>query len=440
MFLQLGTQSQIESIPSCDILVAGGGPAGVAAAYAAASKGYNVTLIEQYGFLGGAAVAGLSGTFCGLFYGSDTGDIKKIPLTTVMETFLSEMGRRHGITGPQQYGKTFTLTHNPLVWKEVAEQMLLSVGVQIIYHTTIIDTIQKENLVQGVLLHHRGGIYRLLAKRIIDATGDGEIIYKGQFAYTIGQNGIVQNPTMIFRLANVDMERYVAYWGKDTICPDKVTELLTYYNGKDGYILPRNKIWIFDTPNPNELLVNATMMLGNNGENLNSLKYQSFTKAEIDGRKQVRSYERFLKNYIPGCAQAYINSTGTEVGIRQTRTAVCEAQLTVDDVIHKKKDKDGIARVAWPIELHAGEKPRLEWIINDYYEIPYKALVPKTAENVIVAGRNICAEHVALASARVTIPCLQMGEAAGFAAALSLQKNCSFREIHGSELHLDMAY
>ena len=440
MFLQLDNISNIEALPSCDVLVAGGGPAGVAAAYAAASKGCSVVVIEKYGFLGGAAVAGVSGTFCGLFYGTEKEEVKEIPMTTVMKTFLSSMKMRRGLTEPQKYGKTFTITHDPLVWSEVAEDMLVSAGVKIFYHTNVIDTLQDENVVTGVLLCHKGGFFRLKANRIIDATGDAEIIYKGNFEYTVGQNGIVQNPTMIFRLSNVNMKAYKAYWGRDTISPDKVTELLQKYNGKDGYVLPRNKIWIFNTPRDGELLVNATMMLGDNGENLNSLRPKDFSKAEISGRRQVRSYERFLQEHIPGCEFAYVNSTGTEVGIRQTRTAICERRLETNDVINKKKDHDGIARVTWPIELHSGEKPRLEWIIDDYYEIPYQCLVPKTAEHLILAGRNMCAEHVALASARVTIPCLQMGETAGFAAAYSLEHSCSFRNIKGRQLHKDMEY
>ena len=440
MFLQLGQDSVIDSLARVDVLVAGGGPAGVAAAYAAAAKGCQTVLVEKYGFLGGAAVAGLSGTFCGLFYGTEKDEVKQIPMTNVMGKFLAEMKRRNGVTEPQKYGKTFTLTHDPLVWSEVAEDMLTSVGVTIMYHTNIIDTMQDGPAVQGVLLSNKGGFYYQPAKRVIDATGDGEVIYKGKFDYTVGDNGIVQNPTMIFRMSNVDMHEYMNYWGTDTISPDKVIKLLTEYNGKDGYILPRNKIWIFDTPREGELLVNATMVLGDNGENLNSLRAADYAKAEMGGRKQVRSYEKFLQEHIPGCANAYANNTGVEVGIRQTRTAVCEQRLEPAAVIGKKKDVDGIARVAWPIELHAGEKPRLEWIIDDYYEIPYKALVPKEAENLIVAGRNMYAEHVALASARVTIPCLQMGEAAGFATALSLEKDCAFRDIRGRDLHDDMQY
>lgn len=440
MFLDLRNAAKIESLKETDILVAGGGPAGVAAAYAAASKGCQVTLIEKYGFLGGAAVAGLSGTFCGLFLGTEKEEIKRIPMTKVMGTFLRKMKDHQGITEPQQYGKTFTVTHDPLIWREVAEQMLLAAGVKIMYHTTIIDTLQKENTVTGVLVSHKGGFLFVPAKRVIDATGDSEIVFKGGFDYVVGENGVVQNPTMIFRLSNVDMATYKSYWGKDTISPEKVISLLTQYNGKNGYVLPRNKIWIFDTPNEGELLVNATMLVGNQGENLNSLRIQDFTKAEIDGRKQVRSYERFLKEFIPGCSASYVTNTGTEVGIRQTRSAICEQQLTVQDVIETRKDEDGIAKVSWPIELHASGKPRLEWIIDDYYEIPYRCLIPNQAENLLVAGRNMYAEHVALASARVTIPCLQMGEAAGFAAAKSLAEGRTFRSIKGKELHMDMEY
>lgn len=438
--MYISSKVDIEKEIIADIVVVGGGAAGVAAAYAAANAGYHTLLIEQNGFLGGAAVAGLSGTFCGLYYGTDDDTIKPIKLPRVAKYFIEKMTDFEGITSPQKYGKTYTVTHDPLKWSEVAETILLESDVNIMYHAKVINVNREDNTLKGVLVSYKGGFITIKAQRFVDASGDSELIFKGKFSYTVGDNGVVQNPTMIFRLANVDMEAYFQYWGDDTISPDKVTKLLSDMNGKDGYLLPRNKIWIFDTPNQNELLVNATMVLGPNGENLNSLRYEDYTYAEIMGRKQVRSYERFLKEYIPGCKMSYVSSTGAEVGIRQTRTSACEYRLLVNDVITHKKDEDGIARVSWPIELHAGEKPRLEWIIDDYYEIPFKCLIPKEAENVIVAGRNLDAEHVALASARVTIPCLQMGEAAGLAAAKSIKDKCRIRDIKGRDLHQLMNY
>ena len=126
--------------------------------------------------------------------------------------------------------------------------------------------------------------------------------------------------------------------------------------------------------------------------------------------------------------------TGVEVGIRQTRTVTGVERLTNEDVLGKRKRTDGIARCPWPIELHYGAKPKVEWLYDDYYEIPYGALVPASGENLIVAGRCLSAEHEALASARVTAQCFAYGHAAALATALSLESGRPYREIEGAEV------
>jgi len=126
--------------------------------------------------------------------------------------------------------------------------------------------------------------------------------------------------------------------------------------------------------------------------------------------------------------------SGVEVGIRQTRSIVGVKQLKNDDVVKRKKYKDGVVRCPWPIELHIGEKPRVEWLIDDYYEIPLGALVPEVGENIIVAGRCLSAEHEALASARVTAQCFGYGHAASIAADIAIKENILIRDIKGEEV------
>ena len=143
---------------------------------------------------------------------------------------------------------------------------------------------------------------------------------------------------------------------------------------------------------------------------------------------------RFLKAHVPGCEASFVNDTGVQAGIRQSRSIAGIERLTNSDVVGRRKRADGVVRSPWPIELHSGEKPKLEWLDDDYYEVPYGALVPEKGENLIVAGRCISAEHEALASCRVTAQCFGYGHAAGVAAIQSLRSGMPIRDLEGTEI------
>jgi len=416
-----------------DVLVVGGGAAGVAAAETSANMGKSTYLIEKYGFCGGAAVAGLSGTICGMYNAGDDPEPKQV-VFGFTERFRQELAKRGGVTEPQMYGKTFTVTHDPLVWREVADDLLEAAGVTVLFHTAVTGVIMDGTCFKGVVLESNAGRSIILAKRIVDASGDAAVIARADLEYYYGDNGKIQNPTMFFRIAGVDMDKYMAYWGKDTICPPKVTENIIAVNESDEFDLPRKKIWIFPTTRPGELMVNATRLAGQDGRVLNVIDPADFTEAEIFGRRQVRDYTRFLNQYVPGCETAYVVDTGVEVGIRQTRSIVGVEMLTNEDVLSCRKRDDGICRTPWPIELHAGDKPKLHWLIDDYYDVPFACLVPKIGENIIVAGRCLSAEHEALASARVTAQCFEYGHAAGVAVAKSIDENIQIRDLNVGEI------
>lgn len=417
-----------------DVLVAGGGAAGVAAAETAARFGNKVLLIEKYGFLGGAAVAGLSGTICGLYMASDVNHIPQQVVYGFTDKFIKGLKSRNGLTSPQKYGKTWTVTHDPMVWREVAEDLLEDAGAGILYHTNIIGVVKDEDEFKGVIIDTKSGMAAIHSKVVIDATGDADIIYRSGLEYVVGNNGQVQNPTMMFRLRGVDVKRFIKNWGNDTISPLKVTKLIEAASKNNKYKLPRNKIWIFDTPRKGELLVNATRVIGSDNRELNAVYPEDFTEAEILGRRQCRDYADFLKKYIPGCEDSFINDFGVEVGIRQTRTIVGAKCLTNEDVMSHRKFKDGIVKSPWPIELHSGDKPKLQWILDDYYEVPFGSLVPVKGENIIAAGRCLSAQHEALASARVTAQCFEYGHAAGIAADLSIKNQTSIHRLEGEEI------
>jgi hypothetical protein len=419
-----------------DVLVVGGGAAGVAAAVTAAREGLKVTLLERYGFCGGGAVAGLSGTICGMYEASD--DANAPPNQIVhgfADEFANRMSARGGLTPPIRYGKTFTRVHDPLIWRETADSMLRQAGVQVLLHTTVTDAlVEGGEKIDGIAAYTKQGRLSVRAKVTIDASGDADVAAMAGFPTFMGQDGKIQNPTMIFRLGGVDTERFLSVFGPDSIMGREVTELILRLHNSHEYRLPRAKIFLFPTPRPNELLCNCTRVIGRDGRELNPLLVEDITEAEIEGRLQVREYARFFRDHLAGCEESYVNDTGVQVGVRQTRQVLGRVTLRNEDVTRGTKFRNGIARSPWPIELHSGDKPRLVWLTNDYYEVPLDCFVPERGEGLLAAGRCLSAEHEAMASARVTAQCFSYGHAIGHAAALAVKQRISPRAVDAVEV------
>jgi glycine/D-amino acid oxidase-like deaminating enzyme len=424
----------------CDVLVVGGGAAGLAASVTAARKGARVVLLERYGFCGGAAVAGLSGTVCGLYTASD--NAKAPPEQVVrggfVDDFLRTMEAKGGLTGPIRYGKTFTRVHDPLVWRETADALLQDAGVKVLFHSTVIDALSEGERIGGAVVWTKQGRGRVKAKVTIDASGDGDVAALAGLPTFMGDNGQVQNPTMIFRLQGVDVPRFLGAFGEDSILAEPVAQMIKNLHNSREYQLPRAKVFLFPTPRPGELLCNATRILGRDGRELNPILVEDITEAEIEGRKQVREYARFFRDRFAGCENAFVNDTGVQVGVRQTRQVQGVRTLRNADVLERRKQASGVARSPWPIELHKGDKPRLEWLLNDYYEVPYECFVPERGESLLVAGRCLSAEHEAMASARVTGPCFAYGQAVGLAAAIATADNIAPRALDGAALRTQL--
>ena len=425
----------VENI-STDVVVVGGGAAGVAAANTIANQNLKVVLIEKYGFCGGGAVAGLSGTICGMYEASDK--LQNKPKQAVFgftDQFAKMLEQKGGLTEPIAYGKTFTRVHDPLVWKETADVFLQNRNITTIYHAVVIKTLVEGNdKIEGVQVWSKQGTFNIKSKITIDASGDADVIAMAGLPNFIGDKGKVQNPTMIFKISGVDIETFKQTYGLNSIMPQEVTDLIIKMNKDNRYKLPRAKIWLFSTTKPNELLCNCTRIIGEDGRELNSLYYKDFTEAETQGRKQIREYAKFFKENLKGCEKSFVTDTGTQVGIRQTRQVDGVYKLKNSDVTNGKKFKDGIARSPWPIELHSGNKPKVEWLLDDVYEIPLNCFIPKNGEGIIAAGRCLSAEHEAVASARVTAQCFSYGHAVGHAASISIKENVFLRDIKGENV------
>jgi hypothetical protein len=419
-----------------DVLVVGGGAAGVAAAVTAARQGPRVTLLERYGFCGGGAVAGLSGTICGLYEASDD---PNAPPRQVVHGFVDEFARvlenRGGLTLPVRYGKTFTRVHDPLVWREAADHLLHEAGVRVLLHATVIETlVEGGDKVEGVVAYTKQGKLTARAKLTIDASGDADLAAMSGLPTRVGQDGRVQNPTMIFRLGGVDVAQFLTTYGPDSIMGTEVSDLMRRLHNQQQYRLPRTKIFLFPTSRPDELLCNCTRVIGADGRELNPLLAADLSEAEVEGRRQVREYARFFADHLAGCEASFVNDTGVQVGVRQTRQITGARTLTNEDVVKGAKFATGIARSPWPIELHSGDKPRLQWLIRDYYEVPYECFIPERGESLLIAGRCLSAEHEAMASARVTAQCFSYGHAVGHAAAIAVKDRVAPRVINGRDI------
>jgi FAD dependent oxidoreductase len=320
------------------------------------------------------------------------------------------------------------------VWREAADHLLAEAGVRVLYHTLVTDTLRNGEHIEGVIAWTKQGRARVTARLVIDASGDADVAAMAGCGTSMGHDGQVQNPTMIFRLAGVDVGRFRARYGPDSILGDDVSQMIRNLHNSSEYNLPRAKVFLFPTPRPGELLCNCTRVIGRDGRELNPLLVEDLTEAEIEGRRQVREYARFFRDRLEGCENSFVNDTGVQVGVRQTRQIIGQRTLINDDVVKGHKSRDAVARSAWPIELHSGEKPRLVWLCDDYYDIPFGCFVPRDGEGLLVAGRCLSAEHEAMASARVTAQCFSYGQAVGMAAATSVRESINLRELSVGDL------
>jgi len=414
-----------------DVLDVGGGAAGLAAAVTSARQGLKVILLERYGFSGGGAVAGLSGTICGIYESNE--DEARPPHQLVfgfLEEFKQRLSSIRGLAPAVLYGKTYTHVHDPIRWREAADSFIRETGIEVIYHSVAKGVLcEGGEAVDGVIAWTKQGPLEVRAKVTIDASGDADLIAMAGLPSFIGDEGKVQNPTMIFRLQNVDTDTFWRTYGPNSIMSPQVGQMIHECHEAGSHYLPRQKIFLFPGNHSGEVLCNCTRVIGADQRELNPLFMDDFTEAEMEGRRQVREYERFFREKLNGFANAFVGDTGVQVGVRQTRQGEGVNKLLNQHVVTGAKFADGVARSAWPIELHSGAKPRVEWLFNDYYEIPYGCFVPARGENLLFAGRCLSAEHEAVASARVTAQCFSYGHAIGHAAALCIHDKCQPREL-----------
>ena len=434
----------------CDILVVGGGPAGVCAAIAAARLGASTVLVEEGGFCGGMATRGLVGPFMTCY----DAEGKEMIIRGLFEEIVDRMVARGFAIHPAEVmgGTAFTswikVGHDHVTpfeaegLKLILDEMLMEAGVKVLYHTSFLQPIMEENKIVGAVLASKSGIEGISAKVVIDATGDGDVAYRCGAEYEMGNEelGLMQPATMFFRISNVDTDKVEAdiqanlhnFYRKDGVNYRSFHWRVTEARENGDWSLDRVSIGLFRMPKKDEWCVNTSRIM-----NVDSTNNESLTKAEMVGRQQADEILNFLRKYVPGCEDARLKSTASYIGIRESRHIKGEYRLTAEDLLSAKVPEDSILIAANSVDVHGrfGPKSNEYTPINgSYYGVPYRSLIPLGIDGLLLAGRCISADSTAAGAIRVMPPCMAMGQAAGTAAAIAVSKDVSLHNIDVKEL------
>jgi hypothetical protein len=423
-------QSLKQEIPSitADVLVVGGGPAGVIAAISAALAGRDVILVERYGFLGGNSTQVLD-TFCGFFIdGNPSRQIVGGIPDRVINALLEQ---NSALVRSSTYWKAGNvITYNPEILKSVWETLALQAGVRLLYHALVYDVIMFDDRVEGVVAAVKGGSIKIFAGVTIDASGDADIAAASSAPYEGPQsNSTIQSMTTTLRISSVDPE--IAF---QTTKEELALKMAEAAKAGDFDLSIKGGSYSI-TVLPGTLIANLVRI-----SDLDPTNPFEMTQAEIEGRRQGLEILSFLKARIPGFEKAVLNNFSIQIGIRESRRIIGEYRLTHEDVLQGRRFDDEIGLGGWPIEIHGGEAGvHVEYIHSQsIYGIPYRCLLPQKVDGLLVAGRCLSADHDAHASVRVMAQCMAMGQAAGLAAHLAFQEERAPREVNVNILRSDL--
>lgn len=431
----------IHVIDQVDVCVVGGGPAGVCAAVAAARTGATTFLVERHGFLGGMWTAGMVLTLAG--YNSWLR-----PYTRCVGGVPGEWIARATAKGGAEDNESWVLNSDPEVMKLVADEMLEEAGVKCLLHTWGALPIMEGDQVRGVFIENVDGRTAILAKVVVDCTGNGDMIARAGAHWVKGNT--LQPMTMPFRIGNVSLDPAIDHLEPVRIPigpePGLLREpILSDYASRRHDVecdrvamraaKARGELPTFGGPwfggmEKDIAWVNTTRVVGD------ASNAAELTRAEIEGRKNVFTIMAYFKQHLPGFENAYLLHTSTQIGVRETRRLLGEVTLTGDDVRSGTVFDDSIAVGCWPIDIHPSEQEVgvHAMYVPLPYGISYRTLLPQNVGNLITAGRCISVDREALGSTRVGATCAATGHAAGTAAAIAARDNVQPRDVDSATL------
>jgi len=413
-----------------DVVVAGGGIAGICAAIKSAREGAKTILIDQYGFLGGMSTAGMVSPFMKHSIGDE------ILVRGIFEEIENEMRKREGMIDNGFYANAF---------RNAVFHLLKDAHVNVLFHSIITKVNRNENQIKSINVILFGEEIEIEGKIFIDTTGDAQLVYLGNFPWVKGdeETGKMQALTLFFRMGGINFNQALDYvknhkedffsWMTYDFDLNKIISVAGYFSIVKKAIEEKrlsediNYIFYTTLPVSGEASFNTSNILGIDGSTSLGL-----TQAEIVGREQVWQVVRLLRSDVPGFENSYLIETAIQVGVRETRRAIGDYIVTEEDILKCHKFDDAVVRGCYGIDIHGqkDEQSRLDDMPeNDYYEIPIRALIVKNAENLLVAGRCLSATRKAHGALRIMPTSAAMGEACGALAALSIQKNLNLREV-----------
>jgi hypothetical protein len=409
-----------------EVVVLGGGPAGIAAAVAAARAGRRTLLIERYGFLGGMGTAAGVTNFCGL-HANVHGGMHRV-VQGVASELLTRIDRLGGLNAPHLIlGKILAQAYDTAAYKIAADDLVAAHKVELLFHALGAGVVMHDDRrIHALMVETKAGRQAVTASLFIDCSGDGDLAAWAGAAFEVGDNaGSMLFPSMMFRLNGIDPEKAGEAWRT-------IPALMEQAEAAGTHKFPRKAAIVRPQRSGIEWRVNFTQLARADGKAINGLEPDELTRGEIDGRRQAVEAFAFLRT-VPGFEKSYIVDLPPQLGIRETRRVIGGHMLSGEDVLGCASFDDSIGVNGWPMEQHvAGDvifkfPPIPE--SRGFNELPYRMLVPEGLDNLLMAGRCASMTHEGQSAARVSGGCFVMGEAAGTAAALALGGNTNPRDI-----------
>lgn len=425
-----------------DVLVCGGGPAGIGAAIAAARQGARTMLVEMQGSLGGVGANTLVGTWLGSYSRDGAFPVVGGIFAEMLRRLAAEgaailpedmpvEGGRH-IQYANWHKRVIPIEFEPL--KRISEEMCLDAGVHLRYWTSVIAPAVTGARLDGLFVHSKNGVEFIKAAMVVDATGDADVAFHAGCPIVRGraEDGLTSPLTTIIVVEDVDyaaLEDYCLRTGDI-----RLRSIINEIKEKEAWPFPFEIVISCELVRRGRSFINTLRQTGWNGTDAEDL-----TRASIEGRRQAALLMDYLRRHAPGFASARLTQTSSRIGVRDTRRIAGDYCVTVADIKAGKRYEDTVALSGYQWDMADPKRPSYQRMEGEemalqFAEIPYRSLLPRGADNLIVAGRSVSAEWDALGVLRIMPACMAMGQAAGTAAALGARDHLGAREVSAGVL------